>query len=350
MGGHVRSAGGILHCDFFVPLLRRYMKMTEARRCLLLLLSLPLTCFAERDDFFEIDSPDQVSVGVVRTGGSAVVSAIFCVASADTDSRRPRNRDEVYPYSLRIDPYVGQEFVLFSSGRWWGSDETVPVQISHRDILDATGYERLTPGAWESHGHRGQFRDCRENGENSELRFEIDLTGQAGVAPGNYGAYFRLSGYGGSSGNQMDAAWLYIEATVEDVGARVRVSRLDDLLLGRYSGFGGLDATESFCVFSSVESYRISISGNGNQGDTFFVEEDQSGERIPMTVQFADNALGVGGTEVTGMPLTGSGDSRSEDCGGADNAALTVSLTEADLRAASSGNYTETLTLLVEPE
>ena len=65
-------------------------------------------------------------------------------------------------------------------------------------------------------------------------------------------------------------------------------------------------------------------------------------------ITFADS-IGGAGTTVGVAAIPGTGDNSGIDCGGADNAQITVDFLEADLRPAKSDSYSDTITLLVAP-
>ncbi|MBD3646368.1 MAG: hypothetical protein HUJ31_02690 [Pseudomonadales bacterium] len=71
---------------------------------------------------------------------------------------------------------------------------------------------------------------------------------------------------------------------------------------------------------------------------------------IPFSLWFNDSTSGGMGTTVGNLSISGVGDNTTADCGGTDNAKLTVTIDEADLSAAVPDAYGDTLTLMVAPE
>ncbi len=126
----------------------------------------------------------------------------------------------------------------------------------------------------------------------------------------------------------------------------VQITDLDDINLGTQ---GNLTATatgsDAVCVFSSTGGYNITItSANG----AFQLEDANTTTDIPYSL---DWTAGSTSAVTYNTPITGLvGDSTAVDCNATTNASFEVSVTAADFNAADPGSYTDTLTLLVQPE
>lgn len=126
----------------------------------------------------------------------------------------------------------------------------------------------------------------------------------------------------------------------------VQITDVDDLNLGTA---GSLSATatesDSVCVFSSTGAYNITLSSaNG----AFILSDVNTTTDIAYSV---DWTAGTATTAVYNTAITGLvGDSTAVDCGATTNATFSVSVTAANFNAADPGNYSDTLTLLVQPE
>lgn len=129
-------------------------------------------------------------------------------------------------------------------------------------------------------------------------------------------------------------------------GNAVQITNLDDINLGAQ---GNLTATatqsDDVCVFSSTGGYNITLtSANG----TFELTDASTTTNIPYTV---DWIAGTTTTAVYNTPITGlTGDSTAVDCNAGTNATFSVSVAAPDFNAADPGSYTDTLTMLVQPE
>ena len=126
----------------------------------------------------------------------------------------------------------------------------------------------------------------------------------------------------------------------------VQITDVDDIDLGTA---GNLTATatesDSVCVFSSTGAYNITLSSTNG---SFELSDTNTTTNIPYSV---DWTVGTATTAVYNTAITGLvGDSTAVDCGATTNATFSVSVTAANFNAADPGNYSDTLTLLVQPE
>lgn len=121
----------------------------------------------------------------------------------------------------------------------------------------------------------------------------------------------------------------------------VQISNVNDLDLGTHSSLAAnAVAADDVCVFSSTTGYNLTVtSANG-------VFELQDGaEAIPYDLSWNTAPVTEGGV-MSGL----TGDNSSLNCGGGTNAAFEVTVAAADFNGAEPGSYTDTLTLLVQPE
>lgn len=125
----------------------------------------------------------------------------------------------------------------------------------------------------------------------------------------------------------------------------VQITDVNDLDLGT-SAFLSADASadDDVCVFNSTASYQVTVSSANGMNLV------DGTEAIPYAVEWSAN----GGAAVSvsdGVAITGLvGDQASPTCGGGTNANFSATVVAADFNAAAPGTYTDTLTLLVEPE
>ena len=149
---------------------------------------------------------------------------------------------------------------------------------------------------------------------------------------------------GGTSSGSVD-----ISVTVPQL---TRISALNDISLGTWSGSGALNGSDSLCVWTTTGGYNITASGDGAGGA--FTLDDGSGTTLAYTVQWADSAgAGSGSAMTTGNALTGqTAAATSSTCsGGASlDATVLVDIAETALASVTDGSYTGTLTLVVAPE
>jgi hypothetical protein len=129
----------------------------------------------------------------------------------------------------------------------------------------------------------------------------------------------------------------------------VRLTQVNDIALGNWTGAGDMQGTDSVCVWSTTRKYRVTATGSG-AGGAFTLAAAPS--TLAYTVQWRDVAGASSGTAMTaGTPLTGQNTSvTSTTCGGGTNATVLVRVAESALAAAPAANYLGTLTLVVAPE
>ena len=298
-------------------------------------------------NIIEIGSIASFNLGTWNDSGAITESQVFCIASENSGNGK------LYPYWLKVTSLdASGNFALYRNGNPSSSAQsTLNVGFKHRDVVAATNFETLQPDDFESHVHDGGSTSCTSAGNNSELLIELAATELAAKTPGSYIGNFLLTAMGGVNGNQLDSANFTVTVAIQGAAAQVKISGLDDVNFGAYSGTGDLMAHERFCVHSTTSSYRLSVSAasqdtNGN----FYLSGLSSGDDLPVALAFID-ATGTSGTiPVLNAAISGMGDSLSDSCSGSDNATLTFALTEQSLRRVTSGDYAETFTIMIEPE
>lgn len=156
----------------------------------------------------------------------------------------------------------------------------------------------------------------------------------------------RLNGGGNSSGDCV-----YPVAFSVELPDLIQITRLDDVAFGVWSGAGELQRVEQFCVFrNGASSFSLVATGSSDQNNSFHLQN--GGSLLPYEIEVGDGTAWI---PMTPGNLLSSGDtsfvgSSRRDCGGEDSHSLRMSILEADLRAASSGDYRDTVTVVVEPE
>ena len=136
------------------------------------------------------------------------------------------------------------------------------------------------------------------------------------------------------------------------LGTLARVTSLDDISFGTWSGTGDLSVADDICVWVSGGGYEVTAEGNGT-GNAF--ELTNGSDTINYTVKWDDVAGSTSGSTMTSGSTLGSQTSSatSTDCDGGSGtmtATVQVDIAEAELGAAGSGAYNGVLTLLIAPE
>lgn len=308
---------------------------------------------AKEADFLQVRAIADVDFGIWVQAGSISTQSISCIASASDDSPNPRSSAARKNYQVKIENITdANNYYLYLDGDTANTDNRrVAISFSHRDILNGNSYESLIQNSFESHLHIGQYKNCVSNGDNSEIRIDISASELSGKVSGSYNGSFRLTALGGASGTQSDNIVFNVFLQIQG-SAEVQISGLDDLFLGAHSGSGNINAQESFCIYSSAfnGNYSLEISSTNQDSNGNFYLDGASLGKIPYGLAFIDSGIQGGGTTVGNSSLTGSGNTISQDCGGSNNATLSLSINETALQAAESGNYQDTLILLVQPQ
>ena len=130
----------------------------------------------------------------------------------------------------------------------------------------------------------------------------------------------------------------------------VEITALNDIDFGQYGGTdtGNINAGDAFCVYrNGGDGYTITpTSASGS-----FALQGVLGDTINYSVKLNGAATGADSAAAVAYntaSATFSGSS-ARDCGATDNASVDVSITEADLRTASTDTYSDTLILLISP-
>ena len=149
---------------------------------------------------------------------------------------------------------------------------------------------------------------------------------------------------------------------VVTTGLVARVSGLNDIDLGAWSGAGDLTGSDNLCIGRSGiglfanGAYRVRLDGDGDASDVSAFTLSNGTDLLYYNVAFND-ATGVGGTPVTGGVMlnaqTGFGFWQFLNvlfgCS-VNNANIEISIPAAELLSVPAGNYTGTLTVVLIPE
>lgn len=319
--------------------------------CFLILLSLSGICSVQAQDFIEVEDIGDIDFGIWSDSGSYVIDKSMCIASANTSFWFPWRNAKRQDYNLKVTSLAdtGSHYLYRDGNPSATGNERIAVEFIHRDLLGSGGQETLQADQFDQIDNEGQFRYCFFNGLNAQLTVRLPEAQLGSSVNGEYSGNFRLLA---SNDDSVDSITFSVSVIVQG-GTEVRISRLDDLNLGSYGAgtTGDLVASEHFCIYSGSGDYNITIT-SANQGidGLFALVDPLSGDSIPLSVAFNDMGTGVAFDIVDSTPMSGTGNSNSEDCGGVDNTTLTITAQEQDIRNVSSGNFSESLMLLVQPE
>ncbi|MEX2468205.1 MAG: hypothetical protein WD396_00480 [Pseudohongiellaceae bacterium] len=324
--------------------IKRYLTRLLCCACILLLpLSLGLSQAQARPrSFLTIDNIGDVNFGTWVNAGLFSSATDFCIESW--------SRGSAVDYKIRVISFEnpGSLYLYRSGDASATGNQRIAVDFIHSDLIGSGGQETLLASQYDQIDNEGQRNNCDTGGNNARLRIELSAQALNAAAAGNYSGSFSLEADNGSTDS------VTFDVSVEVQGSpEVRISDLDDLDFGLYGAgrTGNLQASERFCVYSSESSYRLSVSSsNQDGGGNFYLTSGGTDDAIPMDVLFADRGTGAGTEPVGNQSLSGVGNNTADDCGGGNNATLTFTVQESDLRASSSGVYSDSVVLLVQPE
>lgn len=128
----------------------------------------------------------------------------------------------------------------------------------------------------------------------------------------------------------------------------VQISKVDDLNFGTEAMLANnAELTDDVCVFSSTGKYSITVSSSGDGFALVGTGTDPA--HIDYTVKWGTQALvhgGVHGDGADGLIANAT----SLTCDGSTNAEFTVTVDSTSFNSAKPDTYSDTLTLMVEPE
>ena len=149
---------------------------------------------------------------------------------------------------------------------------------------------------------------------------------------------------------------------VVTTGLVARISGLNDIDLGTWSGSGNLSGSDDLCIGRSgvglfaTGAYRVRLDGDGDASNINAFTLTNGTNLLYYNVAFND-ATGTGGTPVTGGVMlnsqTGFGFWQYINvlfgCS-VNNANIEVTVPATELQSVPGGNYTGTLTIVLIPE
>ena len=297
---------------------------------------------ARSADDFNFGFLPAINLGVWSDSGSLSATTDACIESWNGGSTRN------YRFTVS-DDIGGSGFYLYRDGNGSNSgSDRIAVTLLTKDSISSDVFGEITPDSPIS-PRAGQTQGCSA-GDNGVFRVDINASDLGAANSGSYEGRFSIQGEGGNGFSENDTTELNIYLSVQASSQpEVKISRLDDITAVRSAAdTNDLVANEYFCVYSDGSGYTLSISSSVTSSGSFALQSG-SGEVFPIDLLFADNVSGAGLQNAESGSVSGTGDADSADCSGADNAMIRLNASDSDLSSASSGSYSATLTLVVEP-
>lgn len=131
----------------------------------------------------------------------------------------------------------------------------------------------------------------------------------------------------------------------------VQITNVGDIDLGTHSTLAADEAgSDDVCVFGSTGTYNVTMTSTNGVGGLFALAS--GADSVPYTVSYTGNGTPAAAPIVSGTKILTNftSDTGSLNCGGSTNANFGVTVPAVSFNAAAPGTYTDTLTLLVEPQ
>ncbi len=134
-------------------------------------------------------------------------------------------------------------------------------------------------------------------------------------------------------------------------GNQVQLSGLSDISFGTVTSAPS-DKFIDVCVYSSTGSYDVTATSSNPSGTDFRLANLGKTSFIVYNVTWNDSASGNGGTDLNNSHAStkfNNADTTTPDCGGSKNARMFVQIHTPTFNTATSGIYSDVLTLVVSP-
>ena len=127
---------------------------------------------------------------------------------------------------------------------------------------------------------------------------------------------------------------------------QVKISGFTNISLGPWTGSGDVSGENSLCIYNqATPDYRVRARGGG-PGNSFVLSS--AGGDVAYEVRFKESGGSYVSLTADSFQNFTNANTADVSCGGVSNANLEVRVTAAALSSATAGNYSGTLTVLLE--
>lgn len=259
----------------------------------------------------------------------------FCVGSYSGDSCNEVKVDYNVMVSNRTAGSPGK-FRLLNGTR------SLPIAITYIDLSYIKEDPLTESKTVYTKTAKSGSKDCAlNNGQVSVTLLEASLFAvPAGYYTEIMDIAFKQLGTGGATYTDT----FVVSITVPQL---VRISNVNDINLGSWSGVGNLSKSDDICVYdNSGGLYTATFTGSAG-----FTIQNTALQTLPYTVTYRDGA-GLSTNVTSGSPKDFSKAHESSiECGGvgATNGTITITILEAEMAAKTAATYTGILTIMVAP-
>ncbi|OED44643.1 hypothetical protein AB833_01265 [Chromatiales bacterium (ex Bugula neritina AB1)] len=184
---------------------------------------------------------------------------------------------------------------------------------------------------------------CAEANSRARIAINVASSELASAQAGIYSGSFRIDSL------QLGSPSQYVIQTIRiEIPELYQISDLGSIDLGSFDGVSGRVGEDQLCVFRNGNgTYGLSASGGVNPTEPFLLIDGSVS--IPFTLELS----GADGTFLTvepGVQIDGLIGHSQQNCGGATNASVRVSVNQAALTSAPPGNYRGIVYITASPE
>lgn len=132
----------------------------------------------------------------------------------------------------------------------------------------------------------------------------------------------------------------------------VRISGIDDLSFGTYSGSGNFSKDQDVCIWTNQNGGNYKVKARGDGTSYAFTVSSGPGSILPYAVKWNGATGTSGNTALTADTLSGAfsgASTTSSTCAGGETANYQVIFSSTDLLDVRPGTYTGVLTFIISP-
>lgn len=134
------------------------------------------------------------------------------------------------------------------------------------------------------------------------------------------------------------------------IGNLARITDVGDLNFGSYSGAGNATLDDSVCIYTNNSAGQYKLTARGS-GTSYAFTITNGSETIPYSVRWNTTNSTTGNFQVDANVQTSTlsgASTTSQVCSGVNNANFQVIITKNSILGAPAGNYSGTLTLIID--
>ena len=312
---------------------------------MILLPFLPVSMFAE----VSISGLDDITIDAWAGSSSDIEgSDTYCALSCSNSCRFNRARVyDVAAYTSGPTDGAGNFYLSHDS-----SSATLPVTFE---------WTNPSQGTFEVKNYNSTFTtvppypyapgatNCGQANSQNTITIRVKAADLASARAGTYSETFSIDMCRLQNGFTAECASPV--AFSVNLPELIQLTQMKDFDFDEWGGAGDLETTQNFCVFRNGSGgFSLQATGEHNSGGRFHLSNNT--ETIPYDVSFRGSGSwysSTPGVSLSSAATNFKGNS-TRDCGGGTSHSMRVTVDENELKGAVAGTYTDTITLLVQPD